>query len=129
VGYLPRGLGKVNARRHTPVNALLVNMVVGIVALLTGKTDQIVTISVLGALTLYIFGAVTVLALRRKEPGLDRPYRVPLYPWFPRMALLLGLACLAALVWLNIILSVIYFMILGLAYLYFHFVVKRRATA
>ena len=39
---------------------------------------------------------------------LERPYRAPFYPVFPVVALVLGLACLVALVWLNIILSLIY---------------------
>jgi len=124
VGYLPRALGKVHARRRTPVNALLVNMGIGIAALLTGKTDQIVTISVLGAVTLYVFGMITVLALRRKEPALERPYKAPFYPIFPVIALVMGAACLLVLVWLNIILSLIYFSILGLGYIWFRFVVK-----
>jgi ethanolamine permease len=119
VRYLPAAMGRVNERRQTPVNALLLNMVIGIVALLSGRTDQIVTISVLGAVTLYIFGMITVLALRRKEPGLERPYRAPFYPVFPVVALVVGLACMVALVWLNIILSLIYFLILGLAYIWF----------
>jgi ethanolamine permease len=125
VKYLPAMLGRVNGRRHTPVNALLFNMVIGIAALLTGKTDQIVTISVLGAVTLYVFAMITLLVLRRKEPELERPYRAPFYPVFPVVALVLGLACLVALVWLNIILSLIYFLILGLAYIWFIFFVKR----
>jgi ethanolamine permease len=129
VQYLPAALGRVNERRKTPVNALLVNMVIGIIALLSGKTDQIVTISVLGAVTLYVFGMITVLALRRKEPDLDRPYRAPGYPVTPIVALVVGLACLVALVWLNIILSLIYFSILGLGYIWFWFFVKRRGTA
>ena len=57
---------------------------------------------------------ITVLALRRKEPDLERPYRAPGYPVTPIVALVVGLACLVALVWLNIILSFIYFSILGL---------------
>jgi ethanolamine permease len=129
VQYLPAALGRVNERRKTPVNALLANMVIGIIALLSGKTDQIVTISVLGAVTLYVFGMVTVLALRRKEPDLERPYRAPGYPVTPIVALVVGLACLVALVWLNIILSLIYFSILGLGYIWFWFFVKRRKTA
>jgi ethanolamine permease len=100
-------------------------MVIGVGALLTGRTDQIITISGLGAVTLYIFGMITVLALRRKEPELERPYRAPGYPFTPVVALVIGLVCLVALVWLNIILSLIYFTILGLAYIWFHFVVKR----
>jgi ethanolamine permease len=125
VRYLPPALGRVNARRQTPVNALMVNMAIGIGALLTGRTGQIVTISVLGAVTLYIFGMITVLALRRKEPELERPYRVPGYPVTPVVALVVGIVCLVAVVWLNIILSLIYFSILGLAYIWFCFFVKR----
>jgi ethanolamine permease len=125
VRYLPAALGRVNERRKTPVNALLANMVIGIIALLSGRTDQIVTISVLGAVTLYVFAMITVLALRRKEPELERPYRAPLYPVFPIVALVVGLACLVALVWLYIKLSLIYFSILGLAYIWFRLFVKK----
>ena len=125
VRYLPAALGRVNARRKTPVNALLLNMVIGIVALLTGRTGDIITISCLGALTLYVFAMITVLALRRKEPGLERPYRAPLYPYFPVVALVIGMVCLVALVSLNIKLSIIYFSIIGVAYIWFHFFVKR----
>jgi ethanolamine permease len=121
VRYLPAALGRVHARRQTPVNALVVNMLVGILALLTGRTGDIITISVLGALTLYILAMITVLALRRKEPGLERPYRAPMYPYFPVVALVLAVVCLVALVSLNIKLSGIYFSILVLAYIWFHF--------
>jgi len=124
VGYMPRMLGKVHARYRTPANALVVNMVIGIIALLTGKTDQIITISVFGALTLYILSMVTVLALRRKEPGLERPFRVPLYPYFPLIALIISIVSLVAMITLNIKLSGIYFSIVALAYIYFHFFVK-----
>jgi ethanolamine permease len=123
--YLPAALGRVNSRRQTPANALLVNMVIGLIALLSGKTGELIIISTLGALTLYILAMATVLALRRKEPGLERPYRAPWYPVFPVLALVIGVVCLIALVTLNIKLSIIYFSILGLAYIWFHFFVKR----
>jgi ethanolamine permease len=125
VRYLPAALGRVNARRQTPVNALLLNMVIGVGALLTGRTDQIITISGLGAVTLYIFGMITVLALRRKEPELERPYRAPAYPFTPVVALVIGLACLVALIWLNIKLSLMYFLILALAYIWFRLFCKK----
>ncbi len=125
VRYLPPALGRVDTRRQTPVNALLVNMGVGIIALLSGRTGDIITLSVLGALTLYVFSMITVLALRRKEPGLERPYRVPLYPFFPIVALVIAVVSLIALVSLNIKLSLYYFSILALAYIWFHFFVKR----
>jgi len=124
VGYVPAALGRVHRRRGTPAGALLVNMGVGIVALLSGRTDEIITISVLGALTLYVISMVTVLVLRRKEPGLERPFRVPYYPVFPVAALIIGSVCLVAMVTLNVRLSLIYFSLLGLSYIWFVFFVK-----
>jgi ethanolamine permease len=124
VGYLPKALGRTLARRGTPATALLANMVVGIIALLTGRTDDIITISVLGALTLYVISMATCIALRRKEPGLERPFRVPWYPVFPVVALGIAAVCLVALVTLNVKLSVIYFSILLVSYIAFRTIYK-----
>ncbi len=126
VRNLPAALGRIHPRFKTPANALLVNMGAGILALLTGSTAQIITISVLGALTLYILSMVSVLALRTKQPALPRPFRVPGYPYFPIIALVIAVVSLVAMVTLNIILSVIYFLILGLAYIWFHFFVNTK---
>jgi len=129
VRYLPSGLGRVDSRRKTPVNALVVNMVIGIIALLTGRTGEIITISCFGALTLYVLSMVTILALRKKEPDLERPFRVPFYPVFPVVALVIGVVCLVAMITLNIKLSVIYFLLLALSYIWFHFFVKKTIDA
>ena len=103
--------------RGTPAAALMANMGVGIIALFTGRTDDIITISVLGALTLYVISMVTCLVLRRKEPGLERPFRVPFYPVFPVVALVIAAVCLVALVTLYVKLSIIYFSILLVSYI------------
>jgi ethanolamine permease len=52
-------------------------MGIGIVTLLTGRTGEIITISVFGALTLYVISMISLLRLRKKEPTLERPFRVP----------------------------------------------------
>ena len=124
VKYIPPAFGRIHERFKTPVNALLINMCVGIIALLTGKTSEIITISCFGALTLYILAMVTLLALRKKEPQLERPFRVPFYPYFPLIALLIALVSLVAMITLNIKLSLIYFSILALAYIWFHLKIK-----
>jgi ethanolamine permease len=97
VRFAPVFLGKVNPRFQTPANALLINMAIGIVALLTGKTSEIITISVFGALTLYIISMVALLTLRKKEPGLPRPFKVPFYPLFPCTALVIALVSFFAM--------------------------------
>jgi ethanolamine permease len=129
VKYIPSVFGKIHGRFKTPANALLVNMVIGIIALLSGKTSEIITLSCFGALTLYIFSMITVLALRKKEPELERPFRVPFYPVFPLVALLIAVISLVAMISLNIKLSLIFFSILALAYIWFHLFVKRTSDA
>jgi len=95
--FAPAFLKKIHSRFQTPSNALLLNMAIGIIALLTGKTAEIITISVFGALTLYIVSMIAMLRLRKKEPGLIRPFKVPMYPVFPVTALIIALIAVAAI--------------------------------
>ncbi len=125
-GCIPTVFGKIHPRFKTPANALLLNMVIGIIALFTGKTGDIITIAVFGAILLYIFAMIAVLVLRKKEPELERPFRVPLYPYFPITALVIAIVSMVAMITLNIKLSLIFFAILALAYIWFHFIVKRK---
>jgi ethanolamine permease len=97
-GYAPAILGGVHATRHTPLPALLANMGLGIAAILTGHTGEIITLAVLGALVLYATSMASLFRLRRAEPALERPYRAVAYPVFPAIALGLALVCLVAVV-------------------------------
>lgn len=124
VKYIPRLFGKVHPRFRTPANALLINMILGIIALLTGKTGEIIIMACFGALTLYIVSMVAVLVLRKKEPALARPFKVPFYPFSPWIALLIALISLVAMTSLNLKLAMIYFGILAAAYIWFYFFVK-----
>jgi ethanolamine permease len=119
VQFAPAFLGKVHSRFRTPTNALLANMVLGIVALLTGRTAEIITISVFGALTLYALSMVSLLRLRRKEPELPRPFKTPLYPVLPVLALVISLFSFLALTVFNWGLALVYFGIVGTAYVLF----------
>jgi ethanolamine permease len=112
VNYAPSILGKVHPRFKTPANALILNMLIGIGALLTGRTAEIITISVFGAITLYIISMITVVVLRKKEPGLQRPFRVPFYPAFPIIALTIALGSLVAMLVYNQLLGGIYLLLL-----------------
>lgn len=116
VGYAPAFLGKVHPKFKTPANALLVNMGLGILALLTGKTGEIITIAVFGALTLYIISMLSLIQLRKKEPHLVRPFRVPLYPIFPFVALAIASFSFVAMAIFNLELAGLYFLIIGVSY-------------
>lgn len=119
VGFAPAMLGRVHPRYQTPVNALLVNAAIGIVAVLTGKTSDIITIACFGALTLYIISMVALLVLRRKEPLLERPFRVPGYPFTPWIALIIAAVALLAMTVYNLKLAALYISLLVVTYAWF----------
>jgi ethanolamine permease len=112
----PAFLGKIHPRFRTPSNALLINMGIGIIALLTGKTAEIITISVFGALTLYIVSMISLIRLRKKEPALERPFKVPMYPVFPVTALVIAALSFGAMTIYNVRLALVYFLIMALSY-------------
>lgn len=116
VRFAPSFLGKIHPNFRTPSNALLVNMGIGIIALLTGKTGEIITISVFGALTLYIISMIAMLRLRKKEPELERPFKVPVYPAFPVIALIIAVISFIAMMIYNWKLGVIYLLLVGVSY-------------
>jgi len=124
--FIPVTFGRIQSRFKTPANALLLNMTIGILALLSGNTGDIITLSCFGALTLYVISMITVLILRKKEPGLSRPFRVPWYPYFPLIALSIAAVAFVAMISLNLTLAFCYFAILALTYIWFHFSVKRK---
>ena len=92
---------------------------VGILALLTGRTGEIITIAVFGALSLYIISMASVIQLRRKFPDMNRPFRVPLYPLTPVTALIIAIVAFIAVTIYNPTLALIYFGILGATYIWF----------
>lgn len=111
-GYAPKLLGEVHPGTRTPVIALLGNLVVGLITLATGKTGDIILISVMGALTLYILSSAAVIQLRMTEPKLERPYRAPLYPVTPILACGISVICLGSMAWAHPKLAVVYAAIL-----------------
>ncbi|MBL8299244.1 MAG: ethanolamine permease [Rhodanobacteraceae bacterium] len=137
-GYLPALFAKVHPRFRTPVNALVGGGVVGVAAVFSDRwvsfggqplTANIVTMAVLGALVMYIVSMAALFKLRRREPALDRPFRAPLYPWFPGIAMTFGLVCLAAVVYFNLVLSLVFVVLMGLAYGYFRLTAQQRELA
>jgi len=125
VGYFPKALERIHPKFKTPANALVFNMVIGIGALLTEKTAEIITISVFGALTLYAVSMVSVLRLRKTEPNLERPFKVPLYPILPILALVIAVTSIIAMIYYNQLMGIIYLGILISSLVAFSFFDKK----
>jgi ethanolamine permease len=101
-------------------------MIIGIAALYTNKTGEIITIAVFGALTLYIISMISLLKLRKTEPNLERPFIVPFYPILPITALLIGFLSIITMIYLNIVLALLYFGSVGLGYILFKIFYKSK---
>ena len=128
VGFAPKFLGDVQEKFKTPAKALVFNMGIGIYALYRGETGDIITIACFGALTLYIISMVAMVALRRKEPDLERPFKVPFYPFSPIIALIIASVAFVAMTYYNQRLAMIYFGILGVSFVWFKLFYKEAAV-
>jgi len=127
-GYAPRFLGRVNPRTGTPVVALVVNAGIGIAAILSSRTGDLIVLSGFGAVALYGLSMVALFALRRREPSLARPYRAFGYPLVPGLALGLSLLCLASMVWYNRSVALAFAIMLVVAVGYWR-IAQRRGAA
>lgn len=137
-GYLPAWMGAVHPRFKTPHMAIIVGGVVGIAAIFSDNvlsfggqtlTANIVTISCMGALLMYILSMVSLFKLRRTAPAMERPYKTPLYPIFPAIALIGAVVCLATVIWFNLLLTGVFAAILVVGYIYFRLTHAQRAAA
>lgn len=118
-GFAPKFLGDIHSKFQTPMKALIVNTIIGIIALFTGKTGEIITIACFGALTLYIVSMVAILKLRKTEPNLERPFKVPFFPITPIIALVIASLAFVAMTVYNLQLAGIYFGILLVSFGWF----------
>jgi ethanolamine permease len=94
-GYFPKALGTVHPTRRTPLTSLAVWSAVSIGFIIWGywnakATATAILISTFTALVWYVLAVGCLFVLRRKEPALARPYRVPVYPWLPIFVVLLS---------------------------------------
>jgi ethanolamine permease len=95
-GYLPRALS-VTSGRKTPYVALLVPGLIGfLLAAITEDGARMIQIAVFGATVSYVLMMVSHIVLRRKEPGLERPYRTPGGVATSGVALVLAVAAVVA---------------------------------
>ncbi|MEV8068927.1 amino acid permease [Streptomyces sp. NPDC085995] len=88
-GLVPRVFEKVSPKTSTPVAGTLVVAVVFALPAAFASLDAVVNLCTIGTLATMAVVNVAVIALRRRQPGLARSFRVPLYPVVP----LLGVVC------------------------------------
>lgn len=126
-GYMPKFFGTVNDKFKTPHRAIIAGAVVGVAAILGDSfqfagqtlTANLITMSVFGAIVMYIVSMMSLFALRKNEPRLERPFTAVAYPVFPAIALGLATISLVTMIYFNQQLTVVFFGLMALGYAYF----------
>lgn len=88
-GLLPPVFGKIHPKYRTPhVTTILTGVVAGVVAGIfpIGILGELVSI---GTLLAFVIVSAGILVLRYREPNLPRPFRTPLVPLVPILAILI----------------------------------------
>jgi ethanolamine permease len=127
-GYMPKYFGAINDKFRTPHRAIIAGAVVGIFAILgdnfqfagASLTANLITMSVFGAIVMYIVSMMSLFTLRKTEPNLARPFKAIAYPLFPAIALILAAISLVTMIYYNQQLSLVFFVLMALGYVYFN---------
>jgi basic amino acid/polyamine antiporter, APA family len=82
-GLFFKAVGKVDARRHAPVTSLWVQCLWACLLTLTGRYSDLLDYVIFAVLLFYILTIVGLFVLRRRRPGMERPYRAIGYPVLP----------------------------------------------
>lgn len=88
-----RALGHVHPVHCTPSVSILAISAWAALLVLSGRFEQLFTYVIFSEWLLYGMTAAAVIVLRKKRPGLMRPYRTPGYPVVPVLFVLVA-ACL-----------------------------------
>jgi APA family basic amino acid/polyamine antiporter len=76
-------VARVHPRYRTPALAIVLQAAMASLLVLTGTFQQIITYTAFPNYTFLTLGVIALMVLRRREPDLPRPFRVPLYPFTP----------------------------------------------
>ncbi len=97
-GLFIRWLGRVSTTTGAPSRAVVLTSLLGIAYLSVRSFEQLTDSFVAGMFPFYMLATLALPILRYREPTLERPFRVPLYPLVPALfligatALLIGAA-------------------------------------
>ena len=78
----------VHPKFNTPGNAIIIQGLWSAILTLSGTFEELITLVVFVNFMLWIASSSTVFVLRKKQPSLDRPYRVWGYPYVPAFFIL-----------------------------------------
>ena len=87
---IPVIFGKLN-KNDVPANDTLLMAVLSALYALSGQFNLLSDLAMFAVWSFYVLTFIGVMKLRKTHPNLNRPYKVPLYPIIPLIAIFSGL--------------------------------------
>jgi amino acid transporter len=91
---LPRAIARVHERTQAPTGAIVLAALLGVAFVLIRDFAALADQFIIGIWPFYALAVLAVFVLRRKAPGLERPYRTWGYPIVPLLFLVASLLLL-----------------------------------
>jgi APA family basic amino acid/polyamine antiporter len=115
---LPSFFSKVHPKHRSPYTSLILTTLIAITFVLTRSVDFIVYVIALGYNVTAITVALALIRLRKTEPQLYRPFKVPLFPYLTISAIITSVFMILTLTVESLILGIV-FGIVGIGLLTF----------
>ena len=118
---LPEGISKISQKYRTPTIAVFLTMGFTIIPIFFGDISIVAHATVFGVLITFFLVNISLIALRKTKPDIERPFKIkPSIKWVPIIALLGAVVCIGLLFtfdWLIIVIqSVIILCGIGIFY-------------
>ncbi|MDN6166032.1 MAG: amino acid permease [Staphylococcus equorum] len=78
-------------KNSIPVNGGIMTIIIATIMIFSGQFNQLTDMLILVIWLFYILVFIAVFIMRKKEPDLERPYKVPFFPVVPIIAIIGGL--------------------------------------
>ena len=87
-GMAPKVFGRVSPRTNTPIaNTIIVSVIVAILAGVV-PINFLAEMTSIGTLAAFLVVSIAVMVLRKREPDMERKFRVPFYPVIPILSII-----------------------------------------
>lgn len=115
-GFLPRQLSYLNSKSHSPNRALWLNGLLA--AILAGFMDMrnLALIANVGSLAVFSLISLAVILLRKQQPDLPRPFKVPFGNVLPILSIIV---CVVLMLNITLPAWISYFIWLGIGVLFY----------
>jgi len=118
---LPEGLAKISPKHRIPTLSVFLTMILTIIPVFFGDISIVANATVFGVLINFFLVNISLIALRRRKPEIERPFKLkPSIGFIPIIALLGAIVCIGLLFtfsWFIVLIQVIIILI-GLVVFY-----------